>query len=149
MKNEFLKLLKDLEKETVKTEKTDEFKRCYNKDKQEIIRAKNGEITLSYYDKDKIHEISFLSEHGEIIEERDIKTVDGKKKTVYSFSLGLPGNKLTDGVFVITKDGKAYKYGSKYINDLFAKKKKIFSMLTKEDKKEIIEKTMILKREYE
>lgn len=149
MRTEFFKLLKDAEIRTKKVRNKNGFKISYNKNKQEIIRSKKDEITLIFYDENKIHEITYLTSIGEIIEEKDFEIINGEKKSKYSFSLGLPGNELTQGVFVITKDGKPYKYGSSYINDLFKKKKKQFVSLTNEDKDEIIKRTMILKKEYE
>lgn len=149
MKTEFLKLLEEAEKRTKKTKNKDGFKISYDKQKQEIIRSKKDEITLIFHDENRIHEITYLTAIGEIIEEKDFEIIDGEKKSKYSFSLGLVGNELTQGVFVITKDGKPYKYGSSYINNLFKKKNKQFVSLTNEDKEEIIRRTMILKKEYE
>ena len=149
MRTTFLNLLKEAESKTKKVKNKDGFKISYDKNKQEIIRSKKDEITLIFHDENKIHEITYITSIGEIIEEKDFEIIDGEKKSKYSFSLGLLGSELTKGVFVITKDGKPYKYGSSYINKIFKQKNKKFDTLTNEDKEEIIKRTMILKKEYE
>lgn len=148
--NKFSQLLEDTKNKATSKKEIKNNIIFYDDKNREIVVEEKDEKRIILYKDDHKHEISLITTEitGDLLKESIVKDLKNKRHTIYSFGISFSDKSASKGVFTLIRDNKIIKFGCDHFNK-FKNLNKSFINLTKDDIKEIKERTLIIKELYE